>query len=366
MLARPPVLAARPAGAALAPRPARRAPARPRAARGGADDGPSTSGRPPAGAGGGGGGGAAAEAAARRFPFGAIAAAAAAGLAETGYLTATKLAGVAAVCPVGGGCAGVLDSDAALLFGTVPLSAAGAAAYAGVLAVAAAGRAAAARGDGAAEYRAREGVLAGAALLAAASAYLVRVLVVDFPGELCPWCLGSAALSATIAALAVAGARRRELADAAAPGLGLAAAALLALSLAAGSPDASRAGGVAELAYVQPAVAARSPPGAAALAARLRAAGAQMYGAFWCSHCLDQKEAFGAEAMAAFPYVECFPGGWRAGEEMAPACAAAAVKGFPTWVAGAERLEGEQTFEVLEVLAARAEAASAKVAAAAE
>lgn len=34
-----------------------------------------------------------------------------------------------------------------------------------------------------------------------------------------------------------------------------------------------------------------------------------MYGAFWCSHCYDQKQAFGAEAMAAFPYVECYPEG---------------------------------------------------------
>ena len=34
-----------------------------------------------------------------------------------------------------------------------------------------------------------------------------------------------------------------------------------------------------------------------------------MYGAFWCSHCYEQKQAFGAAAMEAFPYVECFPEG---------------------------------------------------------
>ncbi len=33
-----------------------------------------------------------------------------------------------------------------------------------------------------------------------------------------------------------------------------------------------------------------SPPGAADLARRLKGAGAQMYGAFWCSHCFDQKQ----------------------------------------------------------------------------
>lgn len=36
-----------------------------------------------------------------------------------------------------------------------------------------------------------------------------------------------------------------------------------------------------------------------------------MYGAFWCPHCEDQREAFGREAMADFPYVECFPDGLK-------------------------------------------------------
>lgn len=38
-----------------------------------------------------------------------------------------------------------------------------------------------------------------------------------------------------------------------------------------------------------------------------------MYGAFWCSHCYDQKQMFGKEAMAEFPYVECYPEGWKRG-----------------------------------------------------
>ncbi len=46
------------------------------------------------------------------------------------------------------------------------------------------------------------------------------------------------------------------------------------------------------------------------LAKRLRAAGARMYGAFWCSHCFEQKAAFGAAAAAELPYVECYPQGY--------------------------------------------------------
>lgn len=30
-----------------------------------------------------------------------------------------------------------------------------------------------------------------------------------------------------------------------------------------------------------------------------------MYGAFWCSHCYDQKQAFGLEAYKKIAYVEC-------------------------------------------------------------
>lgn len=51
------------------------------------------------------------------------------------------------------------------------------------------------------------------------------------------------------------------------------------------------------------------------MAKRLREAGAKMYGAFWCSHCFSQKEYFGAEAMADFPYVECYPEGFFRSED---------------------------------------------------
>ena len=62
--------------------------------------------------------------------------------------------------------------------------------------------------------------------------------------------------------------------------------------------------------YLQPVLVRESSPSEApALAKRLREAGAKMYGAFWCTHCHDQKEEFGREAMSDFPYVECYPDG---------------------------------------------------------
>mmetsp|Transcript_12734 Transcript_12734/g.24030 ORF Transcript_12734/g.24030 Transcript_12734/m.24030 type:complete len:84 (+) Transcript_12734:3205-3456(+) len=73
-----------------------------------------------------------------------------------------------------------------------------------------------------------------------------------------------------------------------------------------------------------------------------------MYGAFWCSHCLEQKEVFGKEAMENFPYVECFPAGWKKGTKEAAACESNDVRGFPTWIINGEKIEGDQTLEDLE------------------
>jgi hypothetical protein len=60
---------------------------------------------------------------------------------------------------------------------------------------------------------------------------------------------------------------------------------------------------------------------------------AKMYGLYWCPHCADQKEMFGA-AFRYVPYQECAmndkPG------EMAPACKAAGVKLFPSWQFGTD------------------------------
>jgi hypothetical protein len=58
-------------------------------------------------------------------------------------------------------------------------------------------------------------------------------------------------------------------------------------------------------------ITSESSPRTLGLAKRLAEVGAKMYGAFWCSHCYDQKDDFGAAAMREFPYVECFPEGWQ-------------------------------------------------------
>ncbi|MCC7414024.1 MAG: vitamin K epoxide reductase family protein [Gammaproteobacteria bacterium] len=77
-----------------------------------------------------------------------------------------------------------------------------------------------------------------------------------------------------------------------------------------------------------------------ALAEHLSAAGVKFYGAYWCPHCQEQKQLFGASAHR-LPYVECSPNG--RGAPRAAACETAQISGYPTWIIGARRIE-----EVLE------------------
>lgn len=69
--------------------------------------------------------------------------------------------------------------------------------------------------------------------------------------------------------------------------------------------------------------------------------GVKMYGAYWCPHCNNQKEMFGA-SWRYVDYVEC------ATPEGEAACRNAGVKLFPTWTFGdGSRAEGELSAEQL-------------------
>lgn len=64
-----------------------------------------------------------------------------------------------------------------------------------------------------------------------------------------------------------------------------------------------------------------------AFAQCLTARGAKMYGLYWCPHCAEQKEKFGA-SFRYVTYVEC---AMKDSKELAPACKMAGVKLFPSW-----------------------------------
>jgi len=70
----------------------------------------------------------------------------------------------------------------------------------------------------------------------------------------------------------------------------------------------------------------------------------KMYGAWWCSHCENQKTIFG-NAFDQIEYIECSDSGSRAINET---CKDIGLKGYPTWeFSDGSRLAGEVTLEVL-------------------
>lgn len=66
--------------------------------------------------------------------------------------------------------------------------------------------------------------------------------------------------------------------------------------------------------------------------------GVTMYGAAWCSHCQNQKKLFGG-SFQLVPYVEC--------PNTPKLCVDKGVNGYPTWILGETKLEGEQTLQKL-------------------
>lgn len=73
------------------------------------------------------------------------------------------------------------------------------------------------------------------------------------------------------------------------------------------------------------------------LATCIADSGAKFYGAFWCSHCNNQKEAFGNSKN--LPYIECSTAD---GNSQTEECRQAGINGYPTWeFADGERVSGE-------------------------
>tara|TARA_Y100000310_G_C20514640_1_gene730572 strand:- start:218 stop:571 length:354 start_codon:yes stop_codon:yes gene_type:complete len=69
------------------------------------------------------------------------------------------------------------------------------------------------------------------------------------------------------------------------------------------------------------------------LAKCLTSKGVTMYGTDWCSHCKNQKAAFGS-SFGSVNYVDC---------DLSPSkCNAAGIQGYPTWKVMGKNYAGEQ------------------------
>lgn len=64
------------------------------------------------------------------------------------------------------------------------------------------------------------------------------------------------------------------------------------------------------------------------LAVCLADKGVKFYGAFWCSHCAEQKKIFGNSAKL-LPYIECSTPNAM---DQTDVCKAAGIESYPTWI----------------------------------
>eukprot|EP00585_Thalassiosira_rotula_P012428 CAMPEP_0196132312 /NCGR_PEP_ID=MMETSP0910-20130528/1993_1 /TAXON_ID=49265 /ORGANISM="Thalassiosira rotula, Strain GSO102" /LENGTH=457 /DNA_ID=CAMNT_0041391911 /DNA_START=26 /DNA_END=1399 /DNA_ORIENTATION=- len=235
----------------------------------------------------------------------------------------------------------------------------------------------------------RVALLGGTTLMASFSVYLVSLLLGVLHAS-CVFCFVSAGLSFSMAALSWGGGMLPNIAEgvesssseeksqamefrkrgmaAGASSVGLATVAALGLflgvsdgsdgnfdSLAASSIGASTTAPSGTLlastgtakSYaenVPPRITTKSSPAALALASDLNSLDARMFGAFWCSHCYDQKQALGKEAMQTVPYIECDREGYNNQRDV---CKEREVPGYPTWEIGGKLFPGEKSVEEL-------------------
>ncbi|XP_019444862.1 PREDICTED: thiol-disulfide oxidoreductase LTO1 [Lupinus angustifolius] len=269
------------------------------------------------------------------------------GFFETSYLNFIKLTGSDAFCPVGGGsCTDILNSDYAVVFG-VPLPLIGLAAY-GFAATIGFQLATNKFSFGINKSNAQLLLLATTTSMAAASSYFLYILTTAFPSSSCTYCLLSVILSFTLFFITVKDLGLQETYKQLGLQLFISGLVILTLNTSySSSKSASSSLAGIELPYYATEISASSTPFAQSLARHLHSIGARMYGAFWCSHCLEQKEMFGREAAKELDYVECFPEGYRTGTKMLKACIDAKIEGFPTWIINGQVLSGEQ--ELLEL-----------------
>ncbi len=98
--------------------------------------------------------------------------------------------------------------------------------------------------------------------------------------------------------------------------------------------------------FSPPSVTTESSKEAMVLAKQLNGLNAKMYGAYWCSHCYEQKEVFGKEAFSKYlEYVECSKDGVNS---QAPLCKAKELPGYPTWEINGKLYPGQQELDELE------------------
>ncbi|KAL6498043.1 hypothetical protein OROGR_028440 [Orobanche gracilis] len=283
------------------------------------------------------------------------------GFLETTYMTYLKLTGADIFCPMGGGsCTTILTSEFSSLFARLvnepnpgaPLPLFGMLAYGAVSVLGLQLQLGPQKRAFDFEKTDGEVILIGLTTsMAVASAYFLYILSTEFVGDSCLYCLASATLSFSLCFSTLKNFGLDKFQKMLGSQLCIASLVVIAVAASYNAVQpVSSSLAVTELPYVERKITEESSPLALSLARHLRLIGAKLYGAFWCLHCVDQKQMFGREAAELLDYVECFPDGVVEGAKMAKACYDVNLKGFPTWEINGQVLSGEKQLSELATL----------------
>uniref|UniRef100_B8HRX1 Vitamin K epoxide reductase n=1 Tax=Cyanothece sp. (strain PCC 7425 / ATCC 29141) TaxID=395961 RepID=B8HRX1_CYAP4 len=268
------------------------------------------------------------------------------GASVTAYLTISHQLGKGVACPTEGGCDVVLSSPYASVFG-LPLSLFGFLAYVGMAVLALAPLLL----NPVEKKELRQKLenltwlllFAGAIAMVIFSGYLMFLLATEIQ-QTCPYCIASACFTVLMLVLTIVG---RDWTDRG--NLFFIAIVVGMITLigtlglyASSNPNA----GTPNDKFQGAPISTQSGPAELALAEHLKQKDIKMYGAWWCSHCHDQKELFGASAFKQVPYVECSPEGGP-GTPPAQICLDKGVQSYPTWDVNGQIISGTRPLEEL-------------------
>jgi len=290
-----------------------------------------------------------------RFIIGAIAVL---GILDTSYLTVTKLASGATVCPTSG-CEKVLSSPYATVFG-LPVSLFGLLAYVVMAVLALAPLLVKPEANKDLRTNLEKWTWSAMFMLATAmvvfSGYLMYIMVTQFVlpfgvNGLCFYCMASALFALSFFVLTLIGHEWEDAGQLLFTGVLVGMVALIG-TLAVYAPIASQrtptggdevtiTSGNGQVFFT---IKNTSGPAEIELARHLKQIGAKLYVAYWCPHCYEQKELFGKQALKELPYIECAADGVNPQPEK---CVAAKIEGFPTWEINGKKVSGTQTLKDL-------------------
>lgn len=274
-----------------------------------------------------------------------IAGIAAVGASGTGYLTVVKLLGGNAACPTEG-CDRVLSSPYATVFG-LPLTLFGLLAYATMFALALVPLLVNLETNKELHQKLESMtwplMFVVSLAMVVFSSYLMYILAFELKVP-CLYCVTSALFALSMFTLTLLGRSWDDRGQLLFIGF-IVAVVTLTSTLAIYAPI--QGGGQANQnipGEAGPPITTASGPAEIALARHLKSIDAKMFGAWWCPHCHEQKEFFGAEAATQLNYIECAADGQNPQPDL---CKAEKITGFPTWKINGQLYSGRQSMQRL-------------------